>query len=300
MNIAIILTCHNRKDKTVGCLKSLRGAIAHYNEIHSDRDCIFFEIFLTDDGCTDGTADAVSVLFSSKHLQVVKGDGNLYWAGGMRKAWEESRRNHSLWDFYLLLNDDTVLFNSAFDQLIEAHEYALKNYGKSGIYSGICCDAENRNETTYGGDVWVNRLTARSRRLEPTGKPQVCDMTNANILLVSKDIVDRIGIFCEGYQHAIADYDYSIQAKKHGIPVLVTAKFCGECSNDHGNQSDLAKKIISMTLKERKVYYRHPLHSNNDYLLFIRRNAPLRYPLVILGRFFNVYFPKYYYGLRKE
>lgn len=297
MNIAIILTCHNRREKTVACLESLKKAISYYCERYANEDGIFFEVFLTDDGCTDGTAEAVMSLFGSKHLHIIEGDGNLYWAGGMRKAWEEARNNHSLWDFYLLLNDDTILLTDCFDQLMETHEYALKHFGKAGVYSGICCDAENKTKTTYGGDVWVNRLTARSRRLAPIGTPLVCDMTNANILLVSKDVVDKIGIFYVGYQHAIADYDYSIQAKKHGFPVIVTSGFCGECPNDHGTQSDLAEKIIGMTLKDRKAYYSHPLHSNNDYKLFIRRNAPLRYPMVLLGRFLNMYFPRWYYKI---
>lgn len=299
MNLAIILTCHNRRKKTVACLMSLQEALAYYNEHCGNSDGIFFEIFLTDDGCTDGTAEAVSNLFNSKYLHIIKGDGNLYWAGGMRKAWEAAKASHSLWEYYLLLNDDTILLRDAFVQLKEAHEYALKHYGKAGIYSGICCDPQNHDNTTYGGDMWTNRLLATSRRLSPTGDPQPCDMTNANILLVSKEVVDKLGIFHSGYQHRIADYDYSIQTQKHGYPVLVTAGYCGICANDHGEKKENQEKIINMSLEERMTYYRHPLHSVTDYMTFVRRNAPLRYPLVIMGRFLNVYFPKWYYRMRK-
>ena len=182
---------------------------------------------------------------------------------------------------------------------METHEYALKHYGKAGIYSGICCDPKDHEKTTYGGSVWVKKLMASGRRLSPIGKPQPCDMTNANILLVNKGVVDELGMFHKGYQHGIADYDYSIQAKKHGFPVMVTSGYCGMCANDHGGKEERQDKILKMSLSERKAYYRHPLHSNSDYMTFIRRNAPLRYPFVLLGRFMNVYFPKWYYKMRK-
>lgn len=46
------------------------------------------------------------------------------------------------------------------------------------------------------------------------------DLTNANILLVPKVVVDKIGIFYEGYKHGRANNDYSLLARRKGIPVL--------------------------------------------------------------------------------
>ena len=50
-HISVLLTCHNRKAKTLGCLTSLYAA-----ELPVGYD---MEVYLVDDGCTDGTADAV-------------------------------------------------------------------------------------------------------------------------------------------------------------------------------------------------------------------------------------------------
>lgn len=44
---AILITCHNRKNKTLKCLK------------HLSEQNINLDIYLVDDGCTDGTSDAV-------------------------------------------------------------------------------------------------------------------------------------------------------------------------------------------------------------------------------------------------
>ena len=60
--IAVLLTVFNRKDKTLECLKHLyvqNGIGVHYD----------IEVYLTDDGCTDGTPEAVNSLFPYVHRQ---------------------------------------------------------------------------------------------------------------------------------------------------------------------------------------------------------------------------------------
>ena len=297
MKISVLLTCHNRKEKTVNCLVSLKNALNYYNNKHNDKDCLSTEIFLTDDGSTDGTAEAAEVTVDYAPLHILKGDGNLYWAGGMRFCWKEAMKRHAEWDYYLLINDDTEMMENLFDELFVAQEYVKNKYGKVGIVSGITCATDNPTLPTYGGDVWVNRFWGTKRRLQPNGEVQVCDFTNANILLVPKSVVDRIGLFYEGYQHGKADFDYSNAARKVGIPVALTAKFCGKCGNDHIDERETAIKVSSMSLKERKEYFNNPIHSINDYLTLVRRTSPIRYPMAWFGRMLNLYYPNLYYRL---
>ena len=231
MKIATIITCHNRKDKTLLCVNNLYRAFDAYNDFNEK---ISMTLYVTDDGCIDGTIDSIQKEFAGREINIIRGNGQLFWAGGMRVAWKEALKRSDNYDFFLLLNDDTNVFENCFDELFNANDYSIREYNKMGIYSGITCFVSNPNRISYGGSVWVNRLLAKSKMLEPCGKPQLCDMTNANILLVSKDVVNEIGILYEGYSHAIADYDYSINARKRGIPVLVTAGICGKCDDDHG------------------------------------------------------------------
>lgn len=295
MKIAVLLTCFNRKKKTLSCLTSLYQALDVYNKQNDDK--IELSVYLTDDGCTDGTGDAVRTNFSDKNIKILQGTGNLFWAGGMRFAWNEALKKHSEWDFYLLLNDDTDLLDNSFVELLDTHKYCLDNYKQSGIYSGITSSKTDHTKMTYGGNVWTNRFLGKSIRLKAIGKPQLCDTTNANILLVAKDVVDKIGIFYEGFQHGAADYDYSDMARKKHIPVLLTANFCGRCDNDHKSSKEIEDYIKSIPLSERKKYFNHPLHSNKDYLKYIRRTAPMRYLMVSVGRMLNIYAPKFYYSL---
>lgn len=197
MKIAVILTCFNRKKQTISCLEQLYKSVEKFN--NNSKDEIALSVFLTDDGCTDGTSDAIREKFTDRDITILKGNGNLFWAGGMRLAWNSAIKSGKDWDFYLLLNDDTDLLDGTWDELMGAHQYSLANYGKGGVYSGITSAKSDHNKMTYGGDVWVNRLLAKSQRLKPTGTPQRCDMTNANILLVSNEVVKKIGIFSEAY-----------------------------------------------------------------------------------------------------
>lgn len=296
MNIAVLLTCHNRRTKTELCLKSLREALDSYNNVNNDK--INLAIYLTDDGCTDGTTESARSIFpNSNELHILQGDGSLFWAGGMRLAWKEALKNNAEWEYYLLLNDDTKLNSDCFTLLFETEKYSTDNYGKKGIISGITSSEEDPQKITYGGNVILNKFNGKSKRLGRNSKPQLVDLTNANILLVPIDVVGEIGIFHDGYKHGRADNDYAMLARRHKIPVLITAEACGTCEYDHGDPNEVKKKIINMTPKERSEYFHHPLHCNSDYLLFIRRNMPVRYPMSLLFRALLTYCPRLYFKI---
>ena len=297
MNISVLLTCHNRKAKTEKCLSSLGCALKRYNEEHHGNERVILEVFLTDDGCTDGTAEVARGVVDYAPLHILKGDGNLYWAGGMRFCWREAMKRHSEWDYYLLINDDTEMMDNLFYELFNAQTYAREHFGKEGLVSGITCATDDPTKLTYGGDITINHLLGANRRLFPNGQPQLCDKTNANILLVPTFVVDKMGIFYEGYIHGRADSDYSIMARRKGFPVVLTANFCGKCDFDQTDARVSAEKVVNMTLKERKAYFKHPLHSTKEFLTVIRRTAPLRLPIVWIGRMINLYFPKFYYRI---
>ena len=127
MKIAALYTCYNRKAKTLASLSSLYEALCFYNAKNTDNN-IDLEIFLTDDGCTDGTAAAIKAQFASETIYILNGTGNLFWAGGMRLAWEKAITRQSEWDYYLLLNDDTVLLKEAFEELMNTQAYCQKLY----------------------------------------------------------------------------------------------------------------------------------------------------------------------------
>lgn len=293
MTIAILYTCFNRKDKTISSLRGLFSAVEYYNKFSEAP--IHPSIFLTDDGCTDGTSEAIVLMYPDKDITIIKGSGSLFWAGGMIAAWQEAMSKDTQWDYYLLLNDDTIMFQSCIQELMNTHLFCKRHYNRVGIYSGLTCATSNLNSITYGGRIITNSFLGTSMQVKKTGMPQMIDLTNANILMVPNSIVEEIGILYSGYRHGNADFDYSMQARKRGIPVLVTENVCGMCDCDHKSGQELKEHLLSMSIKERKEYFSSPLHSSKDYLLFIKRNFPLKYPLSWLFRKLHERFPNIYY-----
>ncbi len=276
-NIAVLLTCHNRKTKTIACLVSLFQA-----DIPPDYQ---LDIFLTDDGSTDGTGDAVDELFPQ--VQVIRGDGNLFWAGGMRLAWEKAMEEKR-YDAYLLLNDDVELYPDFFLNLLEAEAYSLNKNGKSGIYSGATVEKTN-DKTTYGGSRISNYLlVVRMNMLTPENLPQECEITNANVLWVSKEVVDEIGIFDDAFTHGIADYDYSLVATEKKIPVLLAPRVCGICVDDHRKNW----RSGQYPLKERIAYLKSPKGlAYREYLYYIRKHFPIFVPYSFVMLWMKTLFP---------
>ena len=294
IKIAVLLTCFNRKEKTISCLRTLFDVLEKYQQTQQDKSKLSVAVFLTDDGSTDGTSDSVRDEFAGKNINIIKGTGSLYWAGGMRLAWNAALEDSVNWDYFLLLNDDTDLLSNLFEELFVTCEYGYNKYGIRGVVSGIISAKNDPSKITYGGDITVNKLTAARKRVYPNGEPIMVDFTNANILLIHASVVKKIGIFYKGFRHAHADFDYTNHARKAGIPVLLTGNVCGRCDDDHGTYEDYREKILSMSLRQRVIFFTNPA---SDYLCYIRRNAPFRYPFVAIGRFLNIYFPSIYYAL---
>src|SRR5690606_4621218 len=94
----VLLTCFNRREKTIQSLGALFASIKDVPDI-----CI--EIFLVDDGSTDDTAYTVERSFPS--VKLIYGNGKLFWNRGMIKAWKQASQHD--FDFYLWLNDDTII-----------------------------------------------------------------------------------------------------------------------------------------------------------------------------------------------
>lgn len=299
VKIAAILTCYNRIEKTRRCLDSLFAAEYAYNSACEAGKRVALAVFLTDDACSDGTSDMVRDICKEHELHIINGNGKCYWAGGMRLAWSEALKQRERWNYYLLLNDDIKMRSNVFEELFNTHEYSINTFGTPGIYSGITCDIKDHNVITYSGDVFESSAKAKWRRLGPSDNPQIVHQTNANILLIAKEVVETVGIFCNGYIHGCADYDYCMNVAKHGFMTLITANVCGECEYDHIEDGQETKRLMKMSLKERIEYVYAPTHSDKDYLLFVKRNIPQKYFISWVLRKIRLYTPHIYYKICK-
>ena len=285
--IAVLMTVHNRKEKTLRCLSSLEETLASWRERFE------LKVFLTDDGCTDGTAEAVRRKEWSFPVEILQGDGNLFWNGGMILAWKTAISEGG-WDGYLWLNDDTIVLPEFWKDLSDADSYSISTFGKRGIYVGSTKDLDT-DAYTYGGFVYTSRLTLKDKMLPPDGTFQPCEAAHGNITYVSSQVAQKMGIFCDEYWHGGTDHDYTYLAHKAGFPILVLPHYSGGCRNDHATDGG-RKKFFELPLRQRlaNLHSPHGLNLHNA-LLFSRRCFPLRYPLILATGYLKALFPKTYY-----
>lgn len=275
--IAVLITCYNRKEKTLSCLESLVNA--YWPQNYS------FKVFLVDDGSSDGTTEAVKKIFPK--VNVITGSGNLFWAGGMRLAWNTALE-YDKFDAYFLLNDDVKLSPDFLNGIQETERLAFEEHGKPGIYTSATYDEQNKKYTYGGAVILQNHFVMKAKRIEPTNKPQACDMTNANILWIDSTVVSKIGTFDNIYKHGIADYDYALTAKKNHIPVYLTPGFGGICVNDHG----VTWESRNSTLKDRIKFLKSPKGlAYSEYLYYIKKHFPLFLPYSFTMLWLKTFFP---------
>ena len=257
--IAVLITCHNRKDTTLRCLDSLFG--------QTRLKSVAAQVYLVDDGSTDGTAAEIAEHFPQ--VRILNGDGTLYWNGGMRLAFIEAMKHG--YDYYLMLNDDTVLFPHAMAVLLETHS-SLEAMGKeNAIIVGSTRDPEV-GRTTYGG---VSR-TSRLRRLkfdlvEPADSMLECETLNMNCALIPASVVKRVGNLDPVFTHAMGDYDYGLRARQHGCSVWIAPGYLGTCG---ANPSEGTWRDAAGSLADRigKVKSAKGLPVK-EWQLFARRHA---------------------------
>jgi GT2 family glycosyltransferase len=244
MEIAVLLTCHNRKDKTIICLNSLFKADLPFN--------YSLTVFLVDDGSTDGTSEVIKEKFPQ--INIIEGNGNLYWNRGMHLAWETAKQKKD-YDFYLWLNDDIIIESKGLTTIInDAKEKP------SSLICGVMQSKNNKGTVTYGGK------TLKGLKIVPSGTTQKCQYINGNMVLVPKNIVDDIGILDPMYPHAIGDYEYGLRVIKAGYKCFISSFFTGYCENN----PTLPKWCLSnVKFKDRLKSLYSPLGSSHPYYFFI-------------------------------
>ena len=202
-SVAIIMTVHNRKRQTIECLRCL---------FHEPS---LFDVYLTDDGCTDGTAEAIEEMFPD--VQILKGNGELFWNRGMHLAFREALKKD--YRFYLWLNDDTIVVPSFLNKLMDFSE----KEGERSILCGACVNNEIEGIITYGG------FSANHELLQLSNEPQLCSFASGNIFFIPRSVVQKLGNLDYYYRHSMGDFDYAVRASKNDVKIIQVPGYLGIC-----------------------------------------------------------------------
>lgn len=267
--IAVLITVFNRKEHTLECLRSLYGATIP--------DGYSFDVYITDDGSTDGTSEAISDQYPS--VKILSGSGNLFWNRGMINSWKEAAKRD--YDYYLWLNNDTYLSADALQVLtdtIQSHDNA--------IVCGVTISRKT-GAITYGGRSKSGVL------LTPNGESRLCDKINGNIVLISRYVYNRVGTLDPIFHHGIGDFDYGVRASKAGISSFITPSHIGLCEE---HDCDARMFDPRYTLKERLKWLNSPLGAPpRQQFIYNYRNRSLIFAcLLFVSTYLHTLSPKLY------
>jgi GT2 family glycosyltransferase len=215
------MACHNRREHTLACLRAL-------SQQTLDRD-LAVEVYLLDDGSTDGTEEAVRAEFPQVHL--LHGDGQLFWNRGMYESFSAAIRKG--FAYYLWLNDDSILYKNALQTLLDTHSQLAGQGHECAIIGSAMQDPISGN-FTYGG---VRRYRSRwgrvkLERIPPGDRPIQCDASNGNCVLIPAAVVKKVGNLDPVYLHRWGDHDYCFRALQHGCTVWLAPGYLGACKEN--------------------------------------------------------------------
>lgn len=243
-NIAVLLTCHNRKETTRSCLKRLF-------QIRTDID-----VFCVDDRSTDGTAQMITDEFPQ--VVLINGDGNLFWSRGMRLAWKTAR-NEKDYDFYFWLNDDLELYANAFNELFECSHIV----DDKAIITGLV-EEKTSHKVIYGGSNATKRLIAANGQLN--------DVTflNGNFVIVPRYVFDKIGFLDKLFHHDLGDVDYGLTAQEQGMHVYTSRCYIG-CTDVALRSKHMRIRMSNVGFIKRFKRLYSPLGSNPFITFYFKR-----------------------------
>ena len=225
MRIETLSTCHNRRQKTLQALADL-----HAQELPKG---VEMGHTMVEDGSTDGTREAIEEAFPD--VEVVPGDGDLFWAGGMRLGWERSVK-HKEFDYLFVYNDDIKLKHNAVDHLLGTANLFLELGGETAhAVSGAFTDS-NGGGATYSGaiksSIWH---PFRVKRVEPPNEGFIfVDTMNMNGVLISRSALKKVGFLSDFFKHSGADFEFGLKLNRSGGKVLLAASYIGFCDRNSG------------------------------------------------------------------
>lgn len=252
IEIISILPVFNRINETLLCLKNLISL--NNNEIN-------INVVLIDDGSTDNTSARITSLYPS--VNIVYGDGTLWWAGGVNKGFEYVEKCKEEYDYILILNNDTIFNAKTFNELLSV----VKNQPKS-VCAPVVVDEDSGSVYNAGliQKGLLKELKPIHRSIFEKNEDVICDSVGTRFVLMPSQIILEVGFFdSKKFPHGYSDFDYFLRAKEKGYSIIVNTN---SVISTVQNRNYLQYRLIEQTVNEFIKSFFDIKYSNNIKLQF--------------------------------
>lgn len=232
LKIEIVTPVYNRRELTLQFLRSLRRI---------NRDGLDVHIIVVDDGSTDGTSEAVAKDFPE--VQIVKGDGNLWYTGGTNLGIKTALENNA--DYILCVNNDSIFEENCLKNMVECAEKHPRS-----VVGALLLLWNEPHRVFQVSPEWKTSLGGWRHWYQQTvwsvpQKPWQVDIIVGNCVLYPAKVIREVGLMNEKKFAQYGDAEYTPRMRRKGWKLLIepSAKiFC--------KPNDVPPKLSAMPLKK--------------------------------------------------
>lgn len=256
MELSIIIVSYNTKQLLQKCLNSLGG-----EEKSKDQ-----EIIVIDNASTDGSRQMVQEKFPLVNL--VKNAENVGFAGAVNKGISLAEGKS-----ILLLNSDTEAKEKTLTTLLEFEKkvrpaiIGLRMLNPDGSIQ----PSVFRLPTAKGAfaEYWLGKEGSFSKYRPEGEESQEVEAVSGGAMLISRAIIDKIGLLDERYFMYFEDLDYCRRARKAGfkiyyLPSAEVIHVHGASGRSMASEETQWRRLIPSS----KIYHGAIKHSMINFILW--------------------------------
>ncbi len=205
--IAVVIPTVNRKETLRHCLESLK------NQTYKD-----FEIYVVNNGSTDGTQEMLEKDFPKIHALNFK--EMLGSAGGYKKGLEKAFSDGAGW--FWLMDDDVWTQTDALEILV-----ANSRQDETKAFASVGMDEEKTGDLAWSNDLLKNngeKINVTSYR--ELGKEDLVESAGIGYLglFIPRKVITKIGYPDDKMFAWVDDIDYYLRIKKAGFRMFYVRK----------------------------------------------------------------------------
>lgn len=208
IRLAIVTPVHNRRELTLQCLRSLARV---------DRTGLDVMTFIVDDGCTDGTREAIEKEFPE--VKIVHGTGELWYTAGTNLGIVAALKHKP--DYILCINDDSIFDEMAIQRLLAC----AKRFDRA-VVGGLLLFWDRPHRVFQVAPIWNTWKGGWQHWQEQTvwtvpQGPWEVDLIVGNCILYPAKVFEEAGMMNPRISAQYGDAEFTTRLKKLGWRLII-------------------------------------------------------------------------------